>query len=194
VDRLYAVKDNSAVSVPLLESNLKDVTTDLLQVTDATSDQQSQILADLTNAKGWYIKLDQNAGEKVVSPAAIFAKVAYYTTYSPEASVGDDPCQANRGTARVYAVNYLTGEAVFNYDTSNDSLYDDTTNTRAKGTDGQVLGRGDRLQTIGSGLPSGVVIIINETGEMGLIGVGGGLNLPQVKTGQMAIPIYWREK
>ncbi|MBI5197832.1 MAG: hypothetical protein HZA19_04395 [Nitrospirae bacterium] len=166
----------------------------MLQSLTVTAAQQAQVIADLASMQGWYIKLDQNAGEKVVSPAAVFAKVAYFTTYSPDASISSDPCQVNRGTARAYAVNYLTGEAVFNYDLSNDADYDNVTNLRSKGEDGEVLERGDRFQDIGSGLPSGVVIIINETGEMGLIGVGGGLNIPQVKSGQTAIRIYWRSK
>ncbi len=193
-DRLYAVKDDSHVVTPQTESGLKDVTDDLLQSLTVTGAQQSQILTDLANTDGWLIKLDQHAGEKVVSPATVFAKVAYYTTYSPEGDGGADPCQANRGTARVYAINYLTGEAVFNYDTTNDSGYQTVDNTRAKGGEGEVLGRSDRFQEIGSGIPSGVVIIINETGVMGLIGVGGGLDLPEVKPDQTSIRIYWRAK
>jgi type IV pilus assembly protein PilY1 len=194
VDRLYAVKDDGQISTALTESDLKDVTTDDLQSLTVTVEEQAEILSDLADMKGWYIKLDQNEGEKVVAQAAVFAKVAYFTTYAPDPGISSDPCQVNRGTARAYAVNYLTGEAVFNYDTTNDTDYDSVTNTRAKGGEGEVLQRSDRLQEIGTGIPSGVVIIINETGEMGLIGVGGGLNLPEVKAGQTAIRIYWRTK
>ena len=105
-----------------------------------------------------------------------------------------DPCVPNRGTARVYAVNYLTGEAVFNYDTSNDSGYSTETNKRALGNEGQILKRSDRFNTIGSGIPSGVVVIINAEGEGALIGVGGGLEIPEVKAGKTAIRLYWRDK
>lgn len=195
VDRLYAVKDNNNVSTPLTESNLVDVTSNLLQVSSTTASEVSTILTNLSTNSGWYIKLDEVSGEKSLAPAAIFAKVAYYTTFSPTSS-GDelDPCLPNRGTARVYAVNYLTGEAVFNYDTSNDSGYGTETNTRALGKDGEVLKRSDRFDVIGTGIPSGVVIIISEAGESALIGVGGGLEIPPIQPGSSVIRLYWREK
>ena len=94
----------------------------------------------------------------------------------------------------MYAVDYLTGEAVFNFDTTNDSGYSTETNTRALGNEGEVLKRSDRFDAIGSGIPSGAVIIINEDGESALIGVGGGLEIPEVQTGRTAIRLYWIEK
>ena len=194
VDRLYAVKDNNNISTPLTESNLVNVTEDLLQSSSTTESEINDILSELASNKGWYIKLDEEAGEKVLSPASVFAKVAYYTTYSPTGDISLDACQANRGTARVYAVDYLTGEAVFNFDTTNDSGYSTETNTRALGNEGEVLKRSDRFDAIGSGIPSGAVIIINEDGESALIGVGGGLEIPEVQTGRTAIRLYWIEK
>jgi type IV pilus assembly protein PilY1 len=98
--------------------------------------------------------------------------VAYFTTYQPSSVAVPDPCEPDLGTARLYAVDYKTGEAVLNYDTSNDSI--STTNKRAISTPGQVLVRSDRLKTLGSGIPSGIVLIINPNGGLkALIGVGG---------------------
>lgn len=194
VDRLYAVKDNNNISTPLTESNLVNITEDLLQSSSTTESGINDILSALTSNKGWYIKLDEELGEKVLAPASVFSKVAYYTTYSPTGDSSLEACQANRGTARVYAVNYLTGEAVFNFDTTNDSGYSTETNTRALGNEGEVLKRSDRFDAIGSGIPSGAVIIINEEGESALIGVGGGLEIPEVQTGSTAIRLYWIEK
>lgn len=194
VDRLYAVKDSNNITTPLTESNLVDVTANLLQASSTTQGEISTMLANLTSSSGWYIKLDQDLGEKVLSPASVFAKVAYFTTYSPTGDVAANTCQANRGTARVYAVNYLTGEAVFNFDPSNDSGYSTEINTRALGNEGEILKRSDRFKAIGSGIPSGTVIIIDETGESALIGVGGGLEIPEVQSGRTTIRLYWREK
>ncbi len=194
VDRLYAVKDASNITTPLTESNLTNVTENLLQVSTTTAGEIASILSDLSTSKGWYIKLDQYSGEKVLAPASVFAKVAYYTTFTPNSGSELDPCVPNRGTARVFAVNYLTGEAVFNYDTSNDSGYGSETNTRAMGHNGEILKRSDRYNVVGSGIPSGVVVIINEEGEGALIGVGGGLEIPEVRAGKTAIRLYWRDK
>lgn len=193
VDRLYAIKDNNNITSALTESSLVDVTEDRLQESAVTS-EISTVLNSLSTNSGWYIKLNQNSGEKVLSPASVFAKVAYYTTFSPNTEVVLDPCLPNRGTARVYAVDYLTGEAVFNYNTTNDSGYSTETNSRALGKDGEILKRSDRFQVIGSGIPSGVVIIISQSGESALIGVGGGLDIPPVELGKTAIRLYWREK
>lgn len=194
VDRLYAIKDNNNITTPLTELDLVDVTENLLQASGTIQSEIDSILASLASGSGWYVKLDQTAGEKVMAPASVFAGVVYYTTFSPDADVQLDPCLPNRGTARVYAVNYLTAEAVFNYDTTNDSGYSTETNKRALGKEGEVLKRSDRFKVIGSGIPSGVVVIISDKGESALIGVGGGLEIPQVQPGRTAIRIYWIEK
>ncbi len=194
VDRLYAVKDAGNITTPLTESNLVNATENLLQVSSTTSSEITTILTNLSTNKGWYIKLDQNSGEKVLSPASVFAKVAYYTSFTPGSGVELNPCVPNRGTASVYAVKYLTAEAVFNYDTVNDSGYASETNTRALGNEGEILKRSDRFEAIGSGIPSGVVVIISQDGESALIGVGGGLEIPEVEADKTSIRLYWREK
>jgi len=196
VDRLYAVKDNGNITTPLTESSLVDVTENLLQASSTTESEINSILSNLSSRSGWYIKLNQVSGEKVLAPASVFARVAYYTTFSPSSDEDEelDPCLPNRGTARVYAVDYLTGEAVFNYDRSNDSGYSTETNRRAQGKEGEILKRSDRFKIIGSGIPSGVVVIISPDGESALIGVGGGLEIPPVQVGRTAIRLYWREK
>lgn len=194
VDRLYAVKDASNIATALTESNLVNVTDDLLQSSSSSAGDIATLLTNLSTGKGWYIKLDQHSGEKVLAPASVFAKVVYYTTFSPSDGEDLEPCVPNRGVARVFALNYLTGEAVFNYDTSNDSGYASETNTRAIGNNSEILKRNDRYDVIGSGIPSGVVVIINEEGEGALIGVGGGLEIPEVRAGKTAIRLYWRDK
>jgi type IV pilus assembly protein PilY1 len=124
----------------------------------------------------------------------VFNKVAYFTTYAPNTAIAPDPCQpGNLGTARLYAVDYKTGEAVLNYDTTNDTF--STINKRALSTPGQVLVRSDRVQTLGSGIPSGIVLIINPNGGLkALIGVGGVIPSENPKKGGSIIPLYWRQK
>jgi type IV pilus assembly protein PilY1 len=199
VDRMYAVKDRPANSTVVVEDHidnvheLVDVTTDDLQASTATSSQITTILADLDTKYGWFIMLDQNTGEKVLAPALAFVDI-YYTTYTPISGVSSDPCTGgNLGTARVYLVNSKTGEAVYNAATSNDSSYSSITNTRAQGQSGEVLQRGDRSLAMGSGIPSGVVLIItNQGGVTGMIGCGGSLCIPPPTGEDNTVPIYWR--
>lgn len=194
VDRMYAIKDNN-ITTTKTESDLTDVTTDLLQSTTATTGATSVsgIISALNASSGWFIKLNENSGEKVLAPPVVFSKVVYFTTYSPNVVV-TDPCDpGNLGVARIYAVDYKTGEAVINYDTSNDSSTID--NKRATSVQGQVLLRSDRVKTIGSGIPSGIVILIGAGGEQrALIGVGGHIANEAPKKGGSVIPLYWRKK
>jgi len=197
VDRFYAVKDKGQSSAKT-ESDLLDVTTDQLQTTTIASGNGSvtDILSTLKASSnyGWYIRLDENAGEKVLAAPTVFNKVAYFTTYAPYILTSPDPCKpGNQGTSRIYAVDYLTGEAVLNYNKTNDSL--STTNKRATSVSGQVLVRSDRVMTLGSGIPSGIVMIINPSGETKmLIGVGGVIPSATPKKGGSIIPLYWRQK
>jgi type IV pilus assembly protein PilY1 len=188
-DRLYSLKDKGQ-STPIRETNadeLVDVTADLLQV---STDQTviDGILDDLNAQYGWYIRLE-NAGEKVLAPALTFF-FSYYTTYTPEGS--GDPCDVDAlGIGRLYVVDYKTGEAIYNYDVTNDS--DTTTNTRAVNAGGYILKKTDRVQTLASGIPSGIVPIIPPDGQVELLaGVGGGLLQPPPPNKDITIPLYWR--
>jgi type IV pilus assembly protein PilY1 len=78
-------------------------------------------------------------------------------------------------------VEYLAATAAYNYDTSNDS-------------DGQeVIETSDRSTLIGTGIPSGVVVVISPSGISALIGVGGAIVTPEVSDTGSVIPVYWRE-
>ncbi len=102
----------------MTESNLVNVTSDLLQT--GTEDQKNTILNQLSVGSGWFILLE-NSGEKVLAPAVVFNRVTYFTTFSPTPEgAGGDPCYVGEGTARVYIMEYRTGNAVFNLDTYND--------------------------------------------------------------------------
>jgi len=212
VDRMYMIKVKDTDTVGKTESCvvgetdaskcLIDVTTDQLQTTETaniSSDLNSPtpgsveyILQQLKNSGGWYIKLNENAGEKVLSSPRILNKVAYFTTYVPTSS---DPCQiANPGNGYVYELDYKTGEAAFNLYKANDAANASTrktTNTRSQSVgSNQVLARNDRKLVIGNGIPSGVVTVggklfVSSGGD--IVSVPGGKGI----TGKV---LYWRQK
>lgn len=210
VDRLYAVYDRGIITAKT-EANLVNVTEDNLQVNNPTADPASLATCTLANTSvgctlqnlydsqyyGWFIKLNLDAGEKVLANPLVFNKVAYFTTFTPNI-ITNDPClSGNLGVGRVYAVNYKTGEAVFNFDTTNDvaddSSYAVNENDRAKGGgSGDILRRSDRFKAVGSGIPSGVVVVVREDGtSSALVGCGGGLCGSATKDGGTVIPLYW---
>jgi type IV pilus assembly protein PilY1 len=190
-DRMYSIKDKGQTTVKY-ESNMIDVTLDDLQTTTTTSGTGSiaDLLAKLnapTNY-GWYIKLDQNAGEKTLASPALLNKIVYFTTFAPGTSTSTDPCKpSNLGTSRLYVLNYATGESVMNYDTTNDTTA--PPNGRAK-CSGKNCGRADRGKTIGSGISSGVVI----AGDKAFIGAGGSIVSEEITKGGRVINLYWGQK
>jgi type IV pilus assembly protein PilY1 len=149
-DRLYMIKDKGqGLDDCIDESVLYDATLNTLQESSTTAESIDEVLSQLSDPDnyGWFIDLDEGdtetapAGEKVLAPALIFNKVIYYTTYSP-AEGNDDPC-GSLGISRLYAVDYKTGEAVLNFDKSNDGV-STKDNSRAISPDGSILMRSDR--------------------------------------------------
>jgi type IV pilus assembly protein PilY1 len=210
IDRMYAFYDRNSTATKS-EANLVNVTEDNLQAANPTSDPADLSSCTLTNTSvgctlknlydtqyyGWFIKLDQAAGEKVLANPLVFNKVAYFTTFTPNVATTDPCLSGNLGVGKLYAVDYKTGEAVFNFDTTNDVATDDDyasgENERAKGGgSGDILRRSDRSKTIGSGIPSGPVIIVREDGtSSALVGCGGGLCGGETDDGGTTIPMYW---
>ena len=140
-DRIYAVKDTHS-SIMLEESDLVDVTdpTDPVpDLNDETGDVDNNSLVD----QGWYIRLSE--GEKVLSEGVVFFKTYYVTTFLP----GED-------SATLYALHYLTGEAVLTFD--------------------EILGPNGidiiRSVEIGHGISSKPVVVITEEVEKLLVPVG----------------------
>ncbi|NIM99391.1 MAG: hypothetical protein GTO24_15370 [candidate division Zixibacteria bacterium] len=174
INQIYAVKDRND-NVNLDESTLVDVTSDLLQESDDET-LKTQIRNDLESSEGWYISLADNLGEKVLAPSLVFANTAYLTTFTPTTSGGGDPCVLSEGTARLYALNYKTGEAVLDYDTSDDAV-----------------GKTDRSLVIGSSIPSGLVMAIIRGKPVGYVGVRGGILKPAIGTVSAINTIFWRQ-
>lgn len=179
INRLYAVKDKNASTV-LTENNLVDVTQDLLQDPSTPQADKTALLGQLSTKDGWFIKLDQNPGEKSLSSPVVFYGVVYYTTFAPNFGIATDPCFVGEGTGRLYALKYKTGNAVFNLDGS---------------LDGAIL-RDDRSAIIGTGIPSGVVISFVKGIAVAYVGVGGPggprVPRPELFNDKSLVPISWR--
>ncbi len=58
---------------------------------------------------GWYVNMA--GSEKVLAEGVLFAEVLYITTFT----LNDDPCTPG-GDGKLYAFDYLTGEAVMDFD------------------------------------------------------------------------------
>ena len=89
-----------------------------------------------------------------------------------------DPCYLGEGDARLYALSYLNGTSVFNFDLTTTGLT-----------------RSDRSEVIGTAIPSGAIIaIIGGATPASYIGVGGGIFKNPLKGNKVLIPINWRQK
>ncbi len=184
VNRFYAVKNDWASTRVLTESDLVDVTADLIQL--GTADQQQQVKTNLANGRGWYIRLE-NPGEKIVSSPRVYGGVVYFSTYAPSENAGpdpDDPCASStvRGVARLYALNYQTGASMHNFSSQPET--DNSGNPVS-------LGKKDRALAIGTAIPSAPVIAILGGGARLFVGIEGGIaNLPAIATRDMN-RFYW---
>ncbi|MCF6224722.1 MAG: hypothetical protein L3J22_00245 [Xanthomonadales bacterium] len=114
----YMIKDPNIWTAPaaydtVKRSDLHDTTANLVQVGDLS--QQAQELAELNTSDGWYINMPPGGGEKVFSKASLYDFAVLFTTYSGTRSNIDDVCDGGvtEGEANFWAVNMLTGAAVF---------------------------------------------------------------------------------
>jgi len=170
-DRLYAFKDAG-------QSTVKSEA-DLLDATDVDR-------VDIGSSFGWFIELE-GSGEKALAGASVFGKVAYFTTYTPAEATG--VCSADSsGNSRLYALDYLTAAAAYNY-----NPYNDPAPGPGVDDDDAVKDRTDRSTDIGSGIASGIVTSVGPDGFSALIGSGGAIVKPEVKQSGSSIPLYWRE-
>jgi type IV pilus assembly protein PilY1 len=152
----------------------------LLQDAGASELDKVNINNALSNKNGWYIKLDQNPGEKCLSSPVVYYGVVYYTSFAPNFGTASDPCFVGEGTGRLYALHYKTADAAFNLDGSLDGA----------------ISRSDRSATIGTGIPSGVIITFIGGKAVAYVGVGGpnGPRVPRPKllSDKSLVSVYWR--
>jgi type IV pilus assembly protein PilY1 len=167
VDRFYAIRNTWSGARdddnPIKDTDLIDITADELQGNSLTNEQKAQLRQDLSiSGYGWYINME-NSGEKIVSTPLVYNKVIYFTTYSPAATApsAEDLCSTGTGsgTGRLYAINYLSGEAVY------PGFYA----TGSTGGSGVAV-KADRSTLLGSGIPSEPTLVITEHGTFVIVG------------------------
>lgn len=177
---LYAIKDYDTFAGTITESSLIDVTQDVLQSSSATQAQKTSLLSSLKSGSGWYIRLNQSAGEnqnpgeKCDGSVVILGGAAYYTTFTPTPINTQSVCSIGTGQGNLYILQYQTGKAVFDLD-NNSAI---TVN--------------DRSLNIGSGIPSGIIIAIINGTVQGYGGVAGGVFSPQLTITNSVQPLDWR--
>ncbi len=109
----------------------------------------------------------------------VFNRTFYLTTFTPT-DAGGDPCILAEGTARLYALDYRTGEAVLNYDTTND-------------IGSEIVEGSDRSQVIGASIPSALVMAIIQGKPVAYVGIRGGILRPEIGITSALVKIYWRQ-
>jgi type IV pilus assembly protein PilY1 len=121
-DRFYMIKDPVIWTI-VPDWSKYDVANhnNLLDASDTTKS------ALTSGKKGWYI--DYSGSEKSFSKAILYDYSIFFTTYSAETVYNPaDLCETvtTTGTAKLYGIDLLTANAVFNWDgTSEDITYDD---------------------------------------------------------------------
>ena len=187
VNRFYAVKNTWDGAGVLTETDLVDVTDDLIQL--GTEAQKQAVQTSLENGKGWYIRLE-NPGEKVLAAPRVYGGVAYFSTYTPDSSGGGggtDPCATStvRGVARLYALDYQTGASrhMWNSEEEVDG-------------DGEIveLGKKDRSIEIGTAIPSAPVIAIFERATQIFQGIEGGVASHEAIQTRDMHRFYWHQR
>ncbi|MGC9423792.1 pilus assembly protein [Vibrio sp.] len=204
VDRFYVIRDREVgsntwdYSTPLSENNLVDVTE-----YDISSDNQLRLSSDNLYASsdnktyyGWYMRLlspdssdiptYEQRGEKVLATPKVFEGTIFFSTYEPLSyESGDDPCVGKLGKSRSYAIDSLTGQAVFNFSDYDPESWDNPGDDE--------LTREDRSLEIGYGIASEPLIMVNSKGSVSvLVGRGGGFfNTGQVNSVDPVFPVYW---
>jgi type IV pilus assembly protein PilY1 len=157
INRIYMLKDRDV-------SGLTEL--DLVDLTDVEDTK--------TVANGWYINLNTNLGEKVLAAPVTFFGASYLTTFTPGEGDETDPCYLSEGTARLYMLEYKTGNPLIDLD-----------------DDPETLPIGSK--EIGTSIPSGIVITLIKGLGTGFVGVSGGI-YNQALIHRLGITrIYWRE-
>jgi type IV pilus assembly protein PilY1 len=119
-----------------------------------------------------------NPGEKLVSSPKLLNKKLYFTTFTPGQTINNqDPCIAsyNAGVSRLYAVDYLTGAAVYNF------------NADDKWT------KEDRSKIIGTLIAADPVLTTSGDETSLFYGSGGKFEGMPVETSPITKRYFWRQ-
>ncbi len=165
-NRFYGIKNKDDATV-LDEDELADVTS----YADYASTNTVNFLKS-NDSLGWFIQLGYEMGahtrpgEKVVSSPLVFDGIVYFTTFVPTVSSDSDMCAVSGiGEGFLYAVNYLTGEAIeeFNFFEGNDEV-------NAQGKKVVKLDERDRRKSLGGGIPTAPKLTVTKNGPVLVVG------------------------
>jgi type IV pilus assembly protein PilY1 len=139
-NRFYGIKDTTEVNgAAVMTQGSYFQESSLTNVTSGSG----------TVTQGYYVVLSSN--EKVLAAADVFAGVVYFTTYTPSTAV---QCGGGSGAAKLYSLNLVTGDAAIALDTGG-VLPDGTAATAG-------------ARSIGSGIPSRPLVIVDQNGNVGI--------------------------
>jgi len=146
---------------------------DLTDIIDVTDDEDNLTL--LESSSGYYIDLE-TVGEKGLSSPIVLSNTVFFTSYVPALEAAAETCSLAEGGALLYGFNVLSGEPVYDWDT----------------TDGcDKCTKGDRSQFVGAGIPSKPIAVFQEQGVTLLIGVAGGGDKPDVALTLPKFRSFW---
>jgi hypothetical protein len=118
----------------------------------------------------------------------VFNGVVYFTTYTPESGtetvINDCDVVSGRGQARLYALNYKTGEAAFEWSDIGEEDGDQHTVNK---------GKWDRSKVIGTSIASAPVVAILEGGPQIYTGVEGGVQREDPHVTHNMETFFWRQ-
>jgi len=161
-DRFYVIKQPATYGPPLngsgvitytklTESNLSDMTTNLIQ--QGTAAEQTTAAADLAAKQGWFIQLEDD-GEKALAQAEIFNEQIVFSTFTP--AVSTTTCGGAVGAGATYLVDLYDGRAMQNLD----STADDPNRDKPCTETGVSCIKADRKRGLRrGGIPPGAVIL-----------------------------------
>ncbi len=148
---------------------------------------------ELTNSLGWYVEFKESSGaylgEKgLASPIVMEGKV-FFTTYVPaerDTEYDADACTliSAEGYGRLYALDILTGEAALNLNEENDETMTDEEGNESTE---EVMGRTDRMEELGEGIPPAAQGVYQKKGITLLVGKHRVDNIFQLPRSQ----VYW---
>jgi type IV pilus assembly protein PilY1 len=164
-NRFYGIKDDTSMAngSTLTEGNLVTVTS-----------------TDTTPTQGWYFLLGSD--EKILAAADVFNMIAFFTSFTPTTTTA---CGTGGGTAKLYAVQMLTGYAALDWGAK-----------LALTSTGPSVARGTE---IGTGIPSRPIVVIIEadgTVSTSIIVPTSSQQLPSNPVpppSAMRKVLYWRE-
>ncbi|MGH8562941.1 MAG: pilus assembly protein [Gammaproteobacteria bacterium] len=186
-DRFYMVRDPNPLAKPaaypsqwpLQEDDMYDVTS----MIDFSSTQQTE----LESSQGWMIRMvdagtGSFVGEKALTEAVTFNGVVLFATFTPVATASTNACSPSQGTGRVYAVNVLNGNPVYNLDQAGDP--------------NDLAGTDRSLDLVRTGLPPDIVILFprpdpNNPGSEGPVALAGPEVLNELDLKNPIVKTYW---